>query len=453
MKKKLIIFSLIALFFTWINPVYAASLAISASSKSITTGGTVKITVNANGLIGKFSITSSNGNVLSGGTSSVWLENESKTYTFTAKSVGSATITVNPIDVSDSNGNSYSGSKSVTVSVVKPREKSTNNNLKSLSIEGYNISPEFNKNTLEYTVNLESNVEKIKINATKEDGYASVSGIGEKEVQEGNNKFDITVTSETGSSKVYTINAVVKDSNPIIKKVNGKDYTVVKRASALTKPLSFDESTIFIDNTEIPSFYNETLNITLIGLKDDDGNISLFKYDKDQDTLIKYDFLKSESKTIIFENTDEKIQGYQKQTININNIDYEVYQSDIDSNYVLIYGIDLETGNKAWYSYNIKEQTIQVYMSNIINEMNDNFDKTIKEYKLVVLSMVILSIILLLIVVIQLSSKNRLKKKMLKQIKSKQEQEVNQNSLKSNDNNETKSIDKKNDKGKKNNKN
>ena len=452
MKKKLIIFSLIALFFTWINPVYAASLAISASSKSITTGGTVKITVNANGLIGKFSITSSNGNVLSGGTSSVWLENESKTYTFTAKSVGSATITVNPIDVSDSNGNSYSGSKSVTVGVVKPREKSTNNNLKSLSIEGYNISPEFNKNTLEYTVNLESNVEKIKINATKEDGYASVSGIGEKEVQEGNNKFDITVTSETGSSKVYTINAVVKDSNPIVKKVNGKDYTIVKRASALTKPLSFDESTIFIDNTEIPSFYNEILNITLIGLKDDNGNISLFKYDKDQDTLIKYDFLKSESRTIIFENTDEKIPGYQKQTININNIDYEMYQSDIDSNYVLIYGTDLETGNKAWYSYNIKEQTIQVYMSNIINKMNDNFDKTIKEYKLVVLSMVILSIILLLIVVIQLSSKNRLKKKMLKQIKSKQEQELNQNNLKSNDNNETKSIDKKIDK-EKNNKN
>lgn len=452
MKKKLIIFSLIALFFTWINPVYAASLAISASSKSITTGGTVKITINAKGLIGKFSITSSNGNVLSGGTNSVWLENESKIYTFTAKSVGSATITVNPIDVSDSNGNSYSGSKSVTVSVVKPREKSTNNNLKSLSIEGYNISPEFNKNTLEYTVNLESNVEKIKINATKEDGYASVSGIGEKEVQEGNNKFDITVTSETGSSKVYTINAVVKDSNPIVKKVNGKDYTIVKRASALTKPLSFDESTIFIDNTEIPSFYNEILNITLIGLKDDNGNISLFKYDKDQDTLIKYDFLKSESRTIIFENTDEKIQGYQKQTININNIDYELYQSDIDSNYVLIYGTDLETGNKSWYSYNIKEQTIQVYMSNIINEMNDNFDKTIKEYKLVVLSMIILSIILLLIVVIQLSSKNRLKKKMLKQIKSKQEQELNQNNLKSNDNKEIKSIDKKIDK-EKNNKN
>lgn len=452
MKKKLIIFSLIALFFTWINPVYAASLAISASSKSITTGGTVKITINAKGLIGKFSITSSNGNVLSGGTNSVWLENESKNYTFTAKSVGSATITVNPIDVSDSNGNSYSGSKSVTVSVVKPREKSTNNNLKSLSIEGYNISPEFNKNTLEYTVNLESNVEKIKINATKEDGYASVSGIGEKEVQEGNNKFDITVTSETGSSKVYAINAVVKDSNPIVKKVNGKDYTIVKRASALTKPLSFDESTIFIDNTEIPSFYNEILNITLIGLKDDNGNISLFKYDKGQDTLIKYDFLKSESRTIIFENTDEKIQGYQKQTININNIDYEVYQSDIDSNYALIYGADLETGNKTWYSYNIKEQTIQVYMSNIINEMNDNFDKTIKKYKLVVLSMVILSIILLLIVVIQLSSKNRLKKKMLKQIKSKQEQELNQNNLKSNDNKETKSIDKKIDK-EKNNKN
>ena len=41
---------------------------------------------------------------------------------------------------------------------------------------------------------------------------------------------------------------------------------------------------------------------------------------------------------------------------------------------------------------------------------------------------------------------------MLKQIKSKQEQELNQNNLKSNDNKETKSIDKKFDK-EKNNKN
>ena len=80
---------------------------------------------------------------------------------------------------------------------MKPREKSTNNNLKDLSVEGYSISPSFDKNTLEYTVNLESNVEKIKINATKEDGYASVSGVGEKDVQEGDNKF-------AGTGKEYT---------------------------------------------------------------------------------------------------------------------------------------------------------------------------------------------------------------------------------------------------------
>lgn len=52
-------------------------------------------------MIGKFSVTSSNGSVLSGGEGSVWLENESKTYTFTAKSIGSATVTINSLDVAD----------------------------------------------------------------------------------------------------------------------------------------------------------------------------------------------------------------------------------------------------------------------------------------------------------------------------------------------------------------
>jgi len=164
MKRKLLNLLIIFLsLITFLPNVDAASLSISASSKSVVTGGTVTVTVKASGLAGKFSVTSSNGSVLSGGTGSVWLENESKTYKFDAKNIGSATITVKTLDVADSSGKAYSKSQSVTINVVKPREKSTNNNLKSLSVDGYSISPSFNKNTLEYTVNLESNVEKIKI--------------------------------------------------------------------------------------------------------------------------------------------------------------------------------------------------------------------------------------------------------------------------------------------------
>ena len=424
MKRKLL--NLLIIFvslFTFLPNVDAASLSISASSKSVVTGGTVTVTVKASGLAGKFSVTSSNGSVLSGGTGSVWLENESKTYKFDAKNIGSATITVKTLDVADSSGKAYSKSQSVTINVVKPREKSTNNNLKSLSVDGYSISPSFNKNTLEYTVNLESNVEKIKINATKEDGYASVSGTGEKEVQEGDNKFEITVTSETGKSKVYTLNAVVKDSNPIIKEIDGKNYTIIKRASTLTKPELFDEKIVTINETEIPAFYNEITRITLVGLKDEQGTIYLFKYDSEKDSYSKYESLSSVSKTIIFENTDEVIAGYEKNNVTIDNKEYTGYQTNKNKDYILVYGMDIETGNKDWYLYNIKEKTIQTYMRDIIDSMQDDFDKKIEEYKIVLLGMAGLSLLLLLIIIIQIISKNKMKKKLLKKLQTKEKPE------------------------------
>ena len=227
MKKNFIIIFIVALIM--VCPAYVDALSISASSTTITNGGTVKVTVRPEGLIGKFSVTSSNSNVLSGGTGSVWLENDSVTYTFSSKGIGSATITVRAIDASDSSGNAWSGNKSVTINVVKPREKSNNNNLKSLSIEGFEITPEFNKDTLEYNATVGDEVETIKINANMEDSYGHVDGAGEKELAEGVNKFEIKAISETGKEKVYILNVTVKDNNPVLEKVNGKDYTLVRQ--------------------------------------------------------------------------------------------------------------------------------------------------------------------------------------------------------------------------------
>ena len=167
MKKKILVLLLALAFIIPIN-VNAGSLGISASSTSVTTGSSVRITVRANGLAGRFSVTSSNSGVLSGGTGSEWIENESKTYTFNAKNVGKATITVKAINAANSSSSAaFNGSKSITINVVKPREKSNNNNLKGLSVENYTLTPEFNKDTLEYTVEIGDNAEKIKINAEK----------------------------------------------------------------------------------------------------------------------------------------------------------------------------------------------------------------------------------------------------------------------------------------------
>ena len=410
MTKKVLSLLILALsFFGFSTSVYAASLGISASSRSVVNGGSVRVTVNASGLIGKFSITSSNGSVLSGGTSSVWLENESKTYTFSAKSVGNATITVKALDVADTSGNPYSGSRSVSINVVKPREKSTNNNLKSLSVEGYTLSPEFNKDTLEYTVELEASVEKIMVNAEKADSYASLSGGGEITVSEGDNRIEIKVTSETGKEKVYVINAVVKDSNPITTTVDNKELTVVKKASSLTKPDLFEETKIKINEMEVPAFYNEATKTTLVGLRDENGKIELYIYDQDKNSYQKYLTLIGTEFHLIQKEAKGVPEGYQKVTKKIDDIEYTAYQKD-KSDFLLLYGTILENGSEGWYSYDTKEKTLQRYNKDIVESITKEYQDIQDTDHKVIIGLAVLSSVLALTTMILALRKPRIKK-------------------------------------------
>lgn len=410
MTKKVLSLLILALsFFGFSTNVYAASLGISASSRSVVNGGSVRVTVNASGLIGKFSITSSNGSVLSGGTSSVWLENESKTYTFSAKSVGNATITVKTLDVADTSGNPYSGSRSVSINVVKPREKSTNNNLKSLSVEGYTLSPEFNKDTLEYTVELEASVEKIMVNAEKADSYASLSGGGEITVSEGDNRIEIKVTSETGKEKVYVINAVVKDSNPITTTVDNKELTVVKKASSLTKPDLFEETKIKINEMEVPAFYNEATKTTLVGLRDEKGKIELYIYDQDKNSYQKYLTLIGTEFHLIQKEAKGVPEGYQKVTKKIDDIEYTAYQKD-KSDFLLLYGTILENGSEGWYSYDTKEKTLQRYNKDIVESITKEYQDIQDTDHKVIIGLAVLSSVLALTTMILALRKPRTKK-------------------------------------------
>lgn len=413
MKKINYMIILLLGLFCFNQSVFAGSLGVSANRTSITQGDSVTIYVKANGLAGKFTVTSSDSGVLSGGTSGEWIENDTKSYKFISKNTGTAKIIINPVDVADlSNNQKYSGSKSITITVNKPREKSNNNNLKGLSIDNATLTPDFNKDTLEYRVELESSVEKININATKEDGYASVDGAGEKEVAEGENRFEIVVTSETGNKKTYTIIANVVDNNPITQEVDGKKLSLVKRSKSLTKPNDdFVESKVTISDTEIPAFYNEKLNLTLVGLKDEDGKIALYIYDQDKNTYSRYQQFQS-SNIIIMSKVPTAIpEGYVKTSIKIDDNTYDVYQLASNKGYSLIYGLNLNTGKTNWYSYHEDEKTIQVYNDKVITELKKDNQEKIDTYKKIVIGLGSLSILLLIIILLLLLKKNKRKSK------------------------------------------
>lgn len=299
--------------------------------------------------------------------------------------------------------------KSLTINVVKPREKSTNNNLKSLSVEGYTLSPEFNQDTLEYTVELEASVEKIMVNAEKADSYASLSGGGEIAVSEGDNRIEIKVTSETGKEKVYVINAVVKDSNPITTTVNDKKLTVVKKASSLTKPDLFEETKIKINEMEIPAFYNEATGTTLVGLRDESGKIELYIYDQDKNSYQKYLTLIGTEFHLIQKEAKGIPEGYQKVTKKIDDIEYTAYQKD-KSDFLLLYGTILENGSEGWYSYDTKEKTLQRYNKDIVESITKEYQDIQDTDHKVIIGLAVLSSVLALTTMILALRKPRIKK-------------------------------------------
>ncbi len=396
------------------------SASISGPSSAVV-GETVKFTVTlrASGStlgICTFDVALSNFNVPG---SSIQLDDKcygkssySYSFSYKVKSSGNATITVkNSNIVLDDESRAYP-TASKTIKVITKEEQlaslSDNNYLKSLGVEGYSLTPEFNKDTLEYTVNVEESVEKIVVTAEKEDGRASITGIGEINLNELNGKINIDVISQRGNKKTYMINVNIIDSNPIKKNLNGESLTIVKKASMLVAPDGFEQTTIKMSDQDIPALYNKKANITLVGLKNDKGVVSLYIYDAKKDEFNEYKEVKSNYISIVETNIKNAPEGYFATTIKIGEKNVTAYKMNSKSKFSLIYGINLETGEKNWYMYDEVEETLQRYNDEEINNLN----KKLKDSKFLIEILIggcVLLFILFLIMATKKDKRNRKK--------------------------------------------
>ena len=88
----------------------------------------------------------------------------------------------------------------------KPDE-SNNKNLKSLTISGdYKLTPAFNKDVTEYSLNVASDIDSIDIKAVAEDDNAKVTIKGNDKLLMGENTVEVKVTAEDGTTRTYKIN-------------------------------------------------------------------------------------------------------------------------------------------------------------------------------------------------------------------------------------------------------
>ena len=382
------------------------------SASSVYVGNSVAVTIEAKGLIGWFSISSSNETVLAG-SDSKWIEDGSITMYFTAKSVGKATITVNAIDVADTHEKEFTGSRSITVNVINKSTKPSvdvnkvydkNNYLKKLSIGGYEIIPNFNKETLEYEVKLEPGIEKINIEASAESKKSTVKGTGEVNLTEGLNTIKVVVTAENGNERTYKIVANVEEKDPINIKINKKQYTVVKKKELLGSKSGYEETTVRINSFEIPALYNDVTKVTLVGVKDETGNITLVSYNSSKDEYSLYkEFSFDLMNLYIHENENSE---YDSEKIRINGEDVLGYKLNGLNEYYLLYATNTATGYEGYYLYDIKENSVQRYNTMLLDNVTKTKDKFLS--MVIVLSCVCFLTMLFLLIEVNRDNKRNL---------------------------------------------
>lgn len=442
MKKRLICFCLFCLFFVGIDGVAAATSASIQvnSSRAI-------LTITSNEHIGQVWGTFSCGNLgskkLDFSASSSPLTSQSFTISFPSGKTGTYTCQVSNLEVGLLESNDFvyprvspkiitlgnktpTSSSNKTTSNVKNNSsnkdssKSSDNTLKSLTVEGQNLS--FDKNTTNYSLAVSNEVKSIKINAEVSDSKASVMGTGEKSLKDGDNKFEIVVTAENGDKRVYYLNVVV-DSKPIIVTIGDKEYTLVKNKNELPElSIEHEDLLLTIDEQEIPAYRIDKINYVLVALRDSEGNVKLYKFDsyKDNEKPNKYTLFRQfslPSMLVSYLDFPSKLipDGYKKYKEEIGGEKVTVYKVSKDSDYCLFYGINIETGEKNIYKYDDKEKTIQIYD----REEFDGLEKEMQEFKYIIAGLIGLSAFLLIVIVIIVATRKRKFKKMIQKYENK----------------------------------
>lgn len=412
MRKKRIINTLLAFIVTFgmmlttMIDVSAASFSVSKSTNTVAPGGSFTVTISASDVNGRFNISASNGSVSQ---SSFWVTDQgSTTITVVAGGAGTTTVSVVAADLSGSSNPDevLSGqTRSVSVSVVAPSggnsggnsgggstsnrqpttpqepetPKSSNNNLAELTVSQGTLSPEFNVDTSDYSVNLDASITSFVIDAKASDEKATISGTGEKALDPGENNFEIIVTAEDGSTKTYTVKAIVDEKPLVYVKYNGQKLGVVRNTKDLPIPAGFEETTVKINGQDVKAWVNNAMKKTIVYLSNDKNERNFYIYDKEVTSIFKPVALLGQNVFIVDIPKDKQDKSgfkYQEITIDGNKMMGWKFEDKAFKNYSLIYVMN-EKGEMVYYQYESTQNTLQLYSNGapITNETYESLQK------------------------------------------------------------------------------
>ncbi len=233
-------------------------------------------------------------------------------------------------------------SDSLVLQVKAAQTASDNASLASLKISPEQLTPEFDKNIKEYSINVGYDVDRLVVVAIPEDDKSTIRVNGNDLLEEGDNKVIVTVISEAGNIIEYTINTMKEsapeegvDTSPITpdKKhgsfeivriadetfaiYNGK-YKIIEPPAHVKIPSGYNKTKIILSGTSIPVFALEQLDneFFLMYAENELGEAGFYSYDKVEKTMQRY----TRELTPIYEpvnDIDEKTMDTKKYRTNL----------------------------------------------------------------------------------------------------------------------------------------
>lgn len=156
------------------------------------------------------------------------------TFVFKAKKSGTTQITVSNAKLNNNSErmNVTVNPKSITIDGGSTSVKNSDATLKSLSVDGYTLSPSFSANNTSYSIKVPSNVSSINLSAISNSDKAKIEGIGNVSLTGNVTNVVVKVTAEDGTVKSYNIkiereSSTVKSSDATLKTLDVSGYTLI----------------------------------------------------------------------------------------------------------------------------------------------------------------------------------------------------------------------------------
>lgn len=354
-----------------ITPVKAASFNMNASKTRVAPNSTFTVSIGGD-CIGRVNLSITGGTL---STTSVWVEQNYQTITVTAGSSGAVTIVATPATgFSDADANEYApGSRSVSVAIstsnnssggatVKPPvdTRSTNNLLASLTISSGTLSPAFDANTLEYHVDLPSSEKSLVIDAKAADVKSNITGVGEINLNPGDNTIKVSVTAENGAVKEYAIYAYVEEEPDIYLSYKKEEIGVVKNLKGVTIPTGFEAKQHTINEHTFSIFDNGNLTFIYGMNSKKEKGFYLFDTTKNECTSKIFPLTIQNQIHYLYDLEEDRI-GFSKTTIKMNDLEVGGYRFQKGFSHFFLIPVLNNEGEKVDYLYEETEQTFQLY--------------------------------------------------------------------------------------------